>query len=132
MTRLPESARVVIVGGGVAGTSVAYHLAQRGWTDMVLLDQGPLWETGGSTSHAPGLVFALNASPTMTHLAQETIALFGALELDGQPCFYGVGGLEVATTPERWAELDRRYGVAVRSAAWDAWLTREGLVEGAC
>jgi dimethylglycine oxidase len=112
VTRLPESARAVIIGGGVAGTSVAYHLAQQGWTDMVLVDQGPLWETGGSTSHAPGLVFALNASPTMTRLAQDTIALLGALELDGQPCFHAVGGLEVATTQERWAELDRRYGRA--------------------
>jgi dimethylglycine oxidase len=112
VTRLPDSARVVIIGGGVAGTSVAYHLAQQGWTDMVLLDQGPLWETGGSTSHAPGLVFALNASPTMTRLARETIALFAALERDGRPCFYGVGGLEVATTQERWAELDRRYARA--------------------
>jgi glycine cleavage system T protein len=103
----------VIIGGGVAGTSVAYHLAQQGWTDMVLVDQGPLWETGGSTSHAPGLVFSLNASPTMTRLAQETTALFGALELDGEPCFHAVGGLEVATTQERWAELDRRYGRAL-------------------
>jgi glycine cleavage system T protein len=112
VSRLPESARAVIVGGGVAGASVAYHLAREGWTDLVLVDQGPLWETGGSTSHAPGLVFGLNASPTMTRLAQETIALFEALELDGEPCFHAVGGLEVATTPERWAELDRRYGRA--------------------
>jgi dimethylglycine oxidase len=109
---LPGSARAVIVGGGVAGASVAHHLAREGWTDLVLLDQGPLWETGGSTSHAPGLVFQLNASPTMTRLAQDTIALFSSLELDGEPCFHPVGGLEVATNEERWAELDRRYGRA--------------------
>jgi glycine cleavage system aminomethyltransferase T/glycine/D-amino acid oxidase-like deaminating enzyme len=103
----------VIVGGGVAGASVAFHLARRGWTDLLLVDAGPLWETGGSTSHAPGLVFQLNASPTMTRLAQETIALFGGLEQDGEPCWYPVGGLEVATTPQRLAELDRRYGRAL-------------------
>ena len=58
---LPESARVVIVGAGIAGASVAHHLAERGWEQIVVVDQGPLWETGGSTSHAPGLVFQHNA-----------------------------------------------------------------------
>ena len=112
MGSLPESARVVIVGGGVVGTSVAYHLAQHGWSDIVLVDQGPLWETGGSTSHAPGLVFQLNPSPTMTRFAQDTIALFNSLEVDGQPCFHPVGGIEVARTRERWDELQRRWGRA--------------------
>jgi glycine cleavage system T protein len=113
MTQLPPSARVVIVGAGVVGTGVAYHLARLGWTDMVLVDQGPLFETGGSTSHAPGLVFELNPSPTMTRLAQSTVQVFESLELNGEPCFHAVGGVEVATTPERWAELDRRYGRAL-------------------
>jgi dimethylglycine oxidase len=105
---LPGSARVVIIGGGVVGASVAHHLARFGWTDMVLVDQGPLWETGGSSSHAPGLMFALNASPTLTRLAQETIALFK----EHEGVFEPVGGLEVATTQERLAELDRRWGRA--------------------
>ena len=95
----------MIIGGGVAGASVAYHLAQLGRDDVVLVDQGPLWETGGSTSHAPGLVFQHNPSRTMTRFAQETVDLFGALG-----CFHGVGGIEVAATPERWDELHRRYG----------------------
>ncbi len=111
--RAPESAAVVIIGGGVAGTSVAYHLARRGLTDIVLVDQGPLWETGGSTSHAPGLVFQHNPSRTMTRFAQETVALFRALELDGEPCFHPVGGIEVAATEERWEELHRRHGRAM-------------------
>jgi dimethylglycine oxidase len=101
--RLPSSARAVIVGGGIAGASVAYHLAQQGWDELVLLDQAPLWRTGGSTSHAPGLVFQHNASRTMTRLAQWTVELLREFD-----CYHAVGGIEVATTEERWAELDRR------------------------
>ena len=109
----PRRAGIVIVGGGIAGASVAHHLALLGRTDVVVVDQGPLWETGGSTSHAPGLVFQHNPSKTMTGFAQETVALLGDLELDGLPCFHPVGGIEVATTPERWDELHRRYGRAL-------------------
>jgi glycine cleavage system T protein len=110
---LPARAEVVVIGGGVAGVSLAYHLVRRGCTDVVLVDQGPLWETGGSTSHAPGLVFQLNGSRTMTKLAKETVALLHALEVDGLPCFHAVGGLEVATTEERHDELLRRHGRAL-------------------
>src|SRR3954447_1422470 len=109
---LPTSARAVIVGAGIVGASVAYHLAREGWTDVVIVDQGPLWETGGSTSHAPGLVFQLNPSHTMTQLARTTVDVLSSLELDGLPCYLPVGGIEVAATEERWAELDRRYGRA--------------------
>ena len=80
---------------------------------MVLVEQGPLWETGGSTSHAPGLMFQLNPSRTMTELAKWSVELYGGLDLDGQPCSYAVGGIEVATTDERWQELDRRFGRAL-------------------
>ena len=110
---LPETARVVVVGAGITGTSVAYHLAQKGWDDVVCVEQGPLWETGGSTSHAPGLIFQLNPSRTMTQLARWSTELYGELDLDGQPCFHRVGGIEVAATEERWAELDRRFGRAL-------------------
>src|SRR3954467_5003657 len=110
---VPTSARAVIVGAGIVGASVAHHLAREGWTDVVIVDQGPLWETGGSTSHAPGLVFQLSPSHAMTQLARATVELLSGLELDGLPCFHPVGGIEVAATEERWAELDRRYGRAL-------------------
>jgi dimethylglycine oxidase len=102
--RLPDTARAVIVGGGIAGASVAHHLVEQGWDGLVLLDQSPLWRTGGSTSHAPGLVFQHNASHTMTRLAQWTVELLSRFD-----CYHAVGGIEVATREERWAELDRRW-----------------------
>ncbi len=110
---MQSHARLVIIGAGIVGCSVAYHLAQRGWQDIVVIDQGPLFDTGGSTSHAPGLVFQTNASKLMTTLAKDTVALFDGLELDGEPCWYGVGSLEVAYTPERWQDLHRKRGFAL-------------------
>ncbi len=107
-----DRAQTVIVGAGIVGASAAYHLAELGSTDVLVIDQGPLFETGGSTSHAPGLVFQTNGSRTMCRIAQDTVRLYGSLELDGLPGWYGVGGIEVATTPERMAELRRRQGFA--------------------
>ncbi|NKB66023.1 MAG: FAD-dependent oxidoreductase [Candidatus Latescibacteria bacterium] len=107
-----ERARLVIIGAGIVGCSAAYHLTRLGWRDIVVLDQGPLFETGGSTSHAPGGVFQTNFSPMMTRFAQYTVELYSGLELDGQSCFYGVGGMEVAATPQRWEDLKRKAGVA--------------------
>jgi glycine cleavage system T protein len=104
---VPAHARAVIVGAGIAGASVAHHLAERGWEDLVVVDQGPLWATGGSTSHAPGLVFQHNPSRTMTRLAQWTVEVLGAVG-----AFHPVGSIEVATTGDRWAELDRRWARA--------------------
>ena len=102
--------RVVIIGAGVVGAALADELSSRDWTDVTVVDQGPLPATGGSTSHAPGLVFQTNASKAMTELARYTVEKFRSLDLDGQPCFLEVGGLEVATTPERLDELHRRHG----------------------
>ncbi|MFF4033824.1 FAD-dependent oxidoreductase [Streptomyces sviceus] len=107
--------RVVIIGAGVVGAALADEISARGWTEVTVVDQGPLPATGGSSSHAPGLVFQANPSKTMTELARYTVEKFCSLDVDGQPCFLQVGGLEVATTPERVTELHRRHGWL---AAW--------------
>ncbi|MET8453785.1 FAD-dependent oxidoreductase [Streptomyces sp. NPDC005209] len=109
--------RVVIIGAGVVGAALADEISARGWTEVTVVDQGPLPATGGSTSHAPGLVFQTNSSKTMTELARYTVEKFCALDVDGRPCFLQVGGLEVATTPERLTELRRRHG----------WITAWGI-----
>ena len=71
-----DRAQTVIIGAGIVGASAAYHLAELGATDVLVIDQGPLFETGGSTSHAPGLVFQTNGSRTMCRIAQDTVALY--------------------------------------------------------
>ncbi|PRY16706.1 GcvT family protein [Kineococcus rhizosphaerae] len=109
--------RVVIVGAGIVGANLADELALRGWTDVTVLDQGPLPLTGGSTSHAPGLVFQANSSRTMLRMATYTRDKLASLDVDGAWCFNPVGGLEVATTPARLTELERRLG----------WLTAAGV-----
>ncbi|MFE6844119.1 FAD-dependent oxidoreductase [Streptomyces sp. NPDC057686] len=111
--------RVVIIGAGVVGAALADELSSLGWTELTVVDQGPLPATGGSSSHAPGLVFQVNPSKTMTELARYTVEKLRTLDVDGQPCFLQVGGLELATTPERLTDLRRRHG----------WLTSWG-VEG--
>ncbi|TKV56869.1 FAD-dependent oxidoreductase [Nakamurella flava] len=104
--------RVVIIGAGIVGANLADELTERGWNNLTVVDQGPLPLTGGSTSHAPGLVFQTNGSRTMSRLATYTVEKLLSLDVDGAWCFNQVGGLEVATTPERLAELHRRQGLA--------------------
>jgi len=105
----------VVIGAGVVGAAVADELSALGWTDVTVVDQGDLPETGGSSSHAPGLVFQCNGSKTMTKMATYTVQKLSGLQHEGQPCYLPVGGVEVATTPERVAELHRRLGWL---AAW--------------
>ena len=104
--------KVVIIGAGIVGCALSDELTARGWTDVTVLEQGPLFATGGSSSHAPGLVFQTNSSKTMTEFASYTVSKYSSLTLDGQWCFRQVGGLEVATTPDRLAELHRKHGLA--------------------
>ena len=109
--------RTVIIGAGVVGAALADELSALGWTDITVVDQGDLPATGGSSSHAPGLVFQANSSKALTEMARYTVEKFVALQHEGRSCFLQVGGLEVATTPERLAELQRRHG----------WLTSWGI-----
>ncbi len=109
---MQERASLVIIGAGIVGCSAVYHLTQMGWRDIIVVEQGPLFETGGSSSHAPGLAFQTNFSKMMTELAKYSVNLYSKLELNGQPCFYPVGGLEVAYTQERWQDLKRKRGIA--------------------
>ncbi|MFD1565281.1 FAD-dependent oxidoreductase [Haloarchaeobius amylolyticus] len=100
---LPDSAGTVIVGAGCVGCSAAYHLTQLGREDIAVVDQGPLFETGGSTSHAPGLVFQTGGSKLMTRMASYTRELYEDLE-----SFRTCGGIEVAYTQDRWDFLKRK------------------------
>ena len=100
--------KIVIVGAGIAGTAVADELALRGETNITVIDQGPLFKTGGATSHAPGLMTRTSPSEMMFGLADYTIEKLLGMSVDDQPCFYDVGAIEIATTPERWNYLQRR------------------------
>lgn len=104
---LPSRARIVIIGGGIIGSSVAYHLTKLGETDIVLLEQGQL--SSGTTWHAAGLVGQLRASESGTRLVQYSAQLYQALEAEtGLATGYKqCGGLTVARTPERMVQLLR-------------------------
>jgi glycine cleavage system aminomethyltransferase T/glycine/D-amino acid oxidase-like deaminating enzyme len=95
-----DRARAVIIGGGITGCSVAYHLARAGWGDLVLLDKGAL--TSGSTCHAAGLVTQFNPSPTMMRFRRYSIELYRQLGV-----FETVGSVRIASSRESLAELSR-------------------------
>ncbi|KAL4881652.1 hypothetical protein BJY04DRAFT_56163 [Aspergillus karnatakaensis] len=108
----PQSQRVIIIGAGIVGANLADELLTLGWRNITVIEQGPLALPGGSTSHAPGLVFQTSPSKTMTKFAQYTVQKLLSIEKDGENCFNQLGGLEVATTPERIEELKRKHGYA--------------------
>src|SRR5580692_2005778 len=109
---LPPRARVVLIGGGVIGTSVAYHLAQLGWTDVLLLEQGQL--SCGTTWHAAGLVGQLRASENGTRLVQYSTELYARLEAETGlgTGFRRCGGVTVARTDDRMTQLRRTAATA--------------------
>jgi heterotetrameric sarcosine oxidase gamma subunit len=111
-TELPDRARVVIIGGGVIGTSVAYHLTELGWTDVVLLEQGTL--SCGTTWHAAGLVGLLRASESGTRLVQYSTELYSRLEAEtGLSAGYKqCGGVIVARSEDRMTQLRRTAATA--------------------
>src|SRR4051812_26824009 len=105
---MPEQhARIVIVGGGAIGTSIAYHLARAGARDVLLLEKAQL--THGSTWHAAGLVGQLRSKKNLTRLMQNSVAVFDRLEAEtGQAIAWKkVGSLRLAGSPERWSEIRR-------------------------
>src|SRR6267142_4473183 len=105
--------KIVIIGAGIVGCSLADELTERGYCDVVVLEKGKLWKPGGSTSHAPGVVFQTNGSRTMAQFAHQTVDKLFALRHGDASCFIKVGSLEIATTTERLADLHRRAGLAM-------------------
>ena len=105
---LPSSAQAVVVGAGIVGNSIAYHLSRLGWTDLVLLEQGPLPNPGGSTGHASNFIFPVDHSKEMTTLTKESARQYIELGLATIS-----GGVEVARTTERMEELNRRMSSAL-------------------
>jgi glycine cleavage system T protein len=112
LPELPKHARVVIIGGGVIGCSVAYHLAKLGWRDIVLLERKQL--TSGTTWHAAGLIGQLRATSNMTKLAKYSQELYTSLEAETgiSTGFKRVGSISLALTDERYEELKRGASMA--------------------
>ena len=123
MSTLPSKANVVVIGAGIVGNSMVYHLAQKGWRDIVLLDKGPLPNPGGSTGHASNFIFPVDHSKEMTYLTLDSMRQYKEMGV-----FTESGGLEVARTEERMEELRRRMASA---KAWgvESYLVTPGEVK---
>ena len=107
MSDFPTRARAVVIGCGIVGNALAYHLAEPGLGDVVLLDKGPLPNPGGSTGHASNFIFLVDHSKEMTQLTVESTRQYRELGV-----FTECGGIEVARTEERMEELRRRMASA--------------------
>src|SRR2546425_6103063 len=104
---VPTRARAVVIGAGIVGNSLAFHLAELGWRDLLLLDKGPLPNPGGSTGHASNFIYPVDHSKEMTQLTLESMRQYKELGV-----FTESGGIEVARTEERMQELRRRMSSA--------------------
>ncbi|MGH2593423.1 MAG: GcvT family protein, partial [Anaerolineae bacterium] len=107
MSTFPKQANVVVIGAGIVGNSMAYHLARLGWEDIVLIDKGPMPNPGGSTGHASNFLYPVDHSKEMTRFTQDSIRQYQELGV-----FTQCGGLEVARTPARADEIKRRLASA--------------------
>ena len=103
MDRLPASAKVVIIGAGIVGNSLAYHLAALGWRDLLIIDKGPMPNPGGSTGHASNFLFLVDHNREMTALTLESARQYRAWDV-----YTECGGIEVARSETRMDELRRR------------------------
>src|SRR5580698_10374347 len=103
MSDVPDRASAVIIGAGIVGNSVAYHLGRLGWTELVLVDKGPMPNPGGSTGHASNFIFPIEYSKMMMELTRDSTEQYKELGV-----FTESGGIEVARTPARMTELRRR------------------------
>ena len=124
MSDSPTSARCVIVGAGIVGNSLAYHLAALGWRDLVLVDKGPMPNPGGSTGHASNFIFPVDYSKMMTELTADSVAQYKELGV-----FIESGGIEVARTEARRQELRRRSSAATAWGFAHQLLTPEQVAE---
>ncbi|SHG85336.1 dimethylglycine oxidase [Jatrophihabitans endophyticus] len=107
MATVPSSARAVVIGAGIVGNSLVYHLARLGWRDIVQLDKGPLPNPGGSTGHASNFIFPVDHSREITDLTLDSMAQYKEMDV-----FTESGGIEVARSEERMQELRRRISSA--------------------
>jgi len=109
---MKDAARVVVIGGGIAGCSVAYHLARKGWTDVVLVDKGEL--TSGTTWHAAGMVTHFHTSPTLMRMRKYSIELYRELQAEPGAArhWHEVGSLRVASSRDQMRFLQRQVGMA--------------------
>src|SRR5437016_3465167 len=111
-TKIPTHARVVVIGGGITGTSIAYHLTELGVRDVVLVDKGEL--TSGSTWHAAGMVTHFHTSPTLMRMRKYSIELYRQLQAEPGAAqhWHEVGSLRVASSYDQLRFLQRQVGMA--------------------
>ncbi len=124
MAVVPRSARVVVIGAGIVGNSLVYHLARLGWRDIVQLDKGPMPNPGGSTGHASNFIFPVDHSREITDLTLDSVRQYQEMDV-----FTRSGGIEVARTEERMQELRRRMSSAQAWGIPSEMLTPEQIVE---
>ncbi len=124
MASVPASARVVVIGAGIVGNSLVYHLARLGWRDIVQIDKGPLPNPGGSTGHASNFIFTVDHSREIADLTLDSVRQYKEMGV-----FTESGGFEVARTEERMEELRRRMSSARAWGIESEIVTPEQVVE---